>query len=830
VAAAPGTTAAASIWRSAWQVPVLAASAVLLVVGGVTAFRHAPKPDFTDRFTLAQKLMDQEKYGEAIETLNARLLPLLRKGSLSGEQARRYHLMVGRSLALGQKELRLEREDNFRSIIVQYHAAEKMGATLDARDVELLGEGLIVLGDLNEARHRADALPAESSEVRIGLYKKMIERSMRPPTPDEAQAMDLLSTLATDPALGTEIKTWTLARQSEILLAQGHTDKVITRILRAIPRLSDIEAHQRAELFVLLGDAHFRVGELADAKKSLDRAAELLGEDDKLLAKIDLLRGLVEFNEDKAGARDRFAGVVRRFADSPEAFRALMGLAESHAWLANHEGSDSAAAEGAGTNLDESIARYEEVAEQLRAGRIDADVTADRVTASALANFKDRFDAGDFVGSIRFARVAEGLYSPEKVPAQVLIALADGSRRQGERTMREGAKGGDGISLAQADPATQSVARRFFLDAGTYYKRHADAVVISDTTAFGSSLWSAADMFDRAGDLESCIGAFQEFANGFPSDQRLPEAKFRLAQARFARGELDLAEKLYRELIEGRTSNQGAGPFADASYVPLARAVRADSDPSNNKEAEELLNTVLGGTVGGPNTANYREALLEIGDLYAADGKFEESVAKFDEFLTRYGKAGGGSASELETARYMLAEGHRLAAGRLRRSIEQGGIPDADRRQMEARRLAHLRTALGLFDEARESFESAATRGPLSDTRLRTAYFAIGDCAFELGDYDGAIKAYDAARERYSKDPSALVALVQIVSAHVRQKHWDKAQTANARAKRFFESLPESVWDDPSLPMGRDEWKRWLDAQEEMNREAAAGESGSGGG
>jgi tetratricopeptide (TPR) repeat protein len=106
---------------------------------------------------------------------------------------------------------------------------------------------------------------------------------------------------------------------------------------------------------------------------------------------------------------------------------------------------------------------------------------------------------------------------------------------------------------------------------------------------------------------------------------------------------------------------------------------------------------------------------------------------------------------------------------------------------------------------------------------LRNSYFYLGDCAFDLGQWDVAIRQYDAARERYGNQPAALVAMVQIVSAHLKQGDLRRAAVANERAKNFYKRLPASVWDDPNLPMGQAEWKRWLDASDQLDR-AARGE------
>ena len=99
---------------------------------------------------------------------------------------------------------------------------------------------------------------------------------------------------------------------------------------------------------------------------------------------------------------------------------------------------------------------------------------------------------------------------------------------------------------------------------------------------------------------------------------------------------------------------------------------------------------------------------------------------------------------------------------------------------------------------------------------LRNSYFFLGDCAFDLGDYDASVQHYEPAREKFSQDPASLVAMVQIVNAYVAMGQTERARAANERAKLFYSQLPEDAWNDPYLPMSRTDWERWLDSTAEL--------------
>ena len=89
--------------------------------------------------------------------------------------------------------------------------------------------------------------------------------------------------------------------------------------------------------------------------------------------------------------------------------------------------------------------------------------------------------------------------------------------------------------------------------------------------------------------------------------------------------------------------------------------------------------------------------------------------------------------------------------------------------------------------------------------------------------FDQAVVHYESAKDRYKGEPASMVAMIQVVHVYLKQGDVARATTANARARAFYESLPETVWDDPSLPIARRDWERWLDATATLNRQASAG-------
>lgn len=125
---------------------------------------------------------------------------------------------------------------------------------------------------------------------------------------------------------------------------------------------------------------------------------------------------------------------------------------------------------------------------------------------------------------------------------------------------------------------------------------------------------------------------------------------------------------------------------------------------------------------------------------------------------------------------------------------------------------------MALFERVRNELSAEAdSLIPLEKTYLRNARFYLGDCAYDLGRYTEAISYYSAARDRNPSDPASLVALIQIVNAYRELGEYQSARTANERALRFFQSLPSAVWDDSNLPMGVQDWERWLDSSYQLS-------------
>lgn len=804
-------TAAATLptLREVWQLPALGLAAALLIGGVLYGLKKAPSPEFGGVLEQANEMINKGECEEAIDELNSRVLPYVGTKGLQAEDQARYHALLGRAVFEGQRLQGLDREENYKTVIAQFSEAEKLGAKLKASDAARYAESLAALGKVDMALERADSLPDDARTERVGLYRVLIDRSLSRRVPDYERATELLMRYLDDGSLKANDRIWGVARQAHVQLAQGYPDAAITRLLREVQRVGVSESGNAiGEVYLLLAKAYLETDAVIEAEKQLQRAADRIEFGTEEAAEVILYQGkIAALRGELPEAREKFENVVSQFEDSSHADFALLGLAEVEASRGESE---------------RSLDAYRRLVKRLSANKLinRHSLDSEQVSQSLLSRYSERRDANEVESALRFAEQAELLYTRDEVPATIALALAEAHKKLAEEKVA--AMGFDPRALELSlDPATLREVQAHYLSAGAYFKEHRNKVVITDIDSYEKSLWNAADCLDRAGDQESAVIMFKEHVQAFASTGRAAEGKFRLGRAYQARGEAEGAGKLFRELVDGRNlpgEEGGSGPWGDDSFVPLAQSLLADADPSNDTEAEANLLAASSGTVGGPETATFREAVIELGNFYYNTAQYSRAIEKFDEAGERY-----GSDPRISIIRYKLADSHRMMAAIEGKRLQQP-LPESDRLASETRRMQHLDMAYRTFEIVRAALDEkeAKKRTGLEELCLRNAWFFIGDAAFDLGQYEEAVGHYEGARERYPSEPSSLVAMTQIVNAYIRLGDSARAATVNNRARTFYKSLPESVWDDPNLPMTRRDWERWLDATDELTKLATA--------
>ncbi len=808
-------------WRVIAPAAVLVVSLGALGAGLVAAMMSRPRPDPSAALAEARALVGGQEFESALKVLNEEARPIIEAGYSTLEQRQELLRLRARSLFMGQEVRGQDIEANHRAVVADYLRAEELGAQLEPVEVYQLARSQVSLGEAGAAAQRARSLPAGEGELRRRIIRMIVERELAASGEGKAsgRGMELLAELLTEPGLSEQERAWAVARRAELQLRAGHAAEAVARLLRELQQMRQVPSRQQAELRVLLARAYLAVEDDASAAEHLrtvgsllDPADDLRGEVGELLGRIDERAGRLGEGKEggQPGAREHYQNVVQQFPQSAGALPARVGLGRVLAALGEH---------------DAALESFAHAVEDLRRGGPRHGVTAGGVTTSLMSVHADRFGSDSPGGTrtaLRYAELAATLYPEGKAPAEVLLALARTHRRLAEETLAEAREGKAGPRwMDEVSAVTREEVKLRLLDAGKYFREHARSVRLEDAAGYSASLWEAADSYDLAGDAESAAIAFSEYIDGAgDTDPRRPEARFRLAQVLQSQREYASAAALYEGLIEG-WGKGAAGPWGDRSLAPLAQCLLRDADPANDQQAEQWLRAAVDGRTLSPEAVEYRDGLVELGRLLYETGRYAEAIERLSDAVARY-----PDDPEAFSLRYRLAESYRLSAAAIAKDLETIALTQDERTEWTRAREERLALAMEHYLAARRGLEAKdpSRLTELERVQLRNSYFYLGDVAFDRGDYARAIEYYDSARQRYETEPASLVAMVQIVNAYVEQGDWAKAATANARARRHLEALPERVWEDPSLPMERRHWEAWLKSSTLLERRAEGGE------
>jgi TolA-binding protein len=795
-------------WRDLWQVPIFLVGMALLVGGLLTLRDASPPNDFDGALDDAEALIVRQEFDRAITLLNDTIRPELDAPDALPRHLRRFHLLRGDALYLGQESSGAGLAPNAQMIVDEYGRAEEFFAELEGARVVRYADALAALGRIEEALDRVDGLPPSYDAARRELLKRIIRAKLDRRPMDKDGALDLLGRLAGEPELPPTDHAWVVARQAELLLDGGQAEDALTHLLRSIQRFEAGPAGASGELYLLVAEAYFELGRFDEASEqiaaALDRlpfASDLRGDASILAGRIAQIRGDLE------EARDRYATALLEHPSAPRAAQAVLGMAEVDAAL------------GA---VAQSLDSYRDLADRIdeASGARRTSVTPEQAASSMLERRRERLVVNDPNGALEFAQLAERVFGAGEAPGDVLLGVADAHRRVADAIVGVEDGAPDARAVLALDPASRAEARAHYDGAAQYFLRHARRMILTEDQAFGDSLWMAGDSFDLAGDRERAIEVFSEFVGGRPNDPRVPVAMFRLGLTHQSLADYTTAASFFQDLI----ARHPRAPEAAAAHVNLAQCLLADGTPGNDAEAERLLTRVVDGSMLTPEAMEFRAALFELGRLHLSRDRFDEATLRLREAVDRY-----PNDPDADMARFHLAEALRLAAREMEETLREG-LPTAERRQIELERADRLATAQALYEEVRSGLEAKAP-GAMTDLdllTLRNSYFYRADCAFDQGAFDEAIRLYDAAAQRYADEPASLVAMMQIVNCYIALERWPEARTANARARRRLAEIPDSALDARDLPLDRRHWERWLESSERLTQRAEAGEGDSG--
>ncbi len=787
-------------WTQNWQMPVLILGLTLLVVGTWLSLPRPAHDDFAGKLDgIEQYLIAQNL--DAAEAQLQQLAPHITRASKL-EQAR-FHLLAGDRIVLFQQLKGWNNPEAHELAINRYQQALELGQAFDTEHRKRWALTLVALGRDGEALTQLDAMDVAAVDARCQVVRQMLERRLQHPatTPaDVAPLLDRYFELARqdpDPKRQRDARRWGVQLRVDLLLDANEPQQAIDFLQPQYARFTDQSGDRDlAPLMVSFARAYALLQRYREADRWYRLAQDRLNPDDPLNGRI--LVGLAQIALAETGdvrqALDFYSNAETRYPATDSYFDALLGHADCEARLGSH------------LQAIDYLGRC--VQELLQSPRRSA-ARQDALVNVVRANYEITFGQDNYELALSYLSTLMPLYG-RALPTSVLADLGmthqkiAGSHEQQARELSSH-KPTDREAGKQAVEAV----RLHFKDAvihygkaADYFRAHAERVTVTDNAAHGESLWSAANLYEKAQLWPDAIAAFADFVRGRPDDPRYLMAKQHLGLAYLADQQIEPARALFEELI----NNNAKSAAAHLSHVPYARCFLIQGEYDRAQQVLEYVVTDHPGIT--PESVTYRDALIELGKLYCQREQYERGIEKLEEAIDekRYGDSDQGP-----TLRARLADAYRQSAETLNSALKDP-MPQTRRVALEQERNRRLERAKVLYTQVISALESRPfdLLTPLEVTFYRNAFFYRADCAYDMGHWEQARSLYDLAAKRWEDHPASLVALVQIVNAYCEEGAIREARVANDRARFQLKRIPDEAFNDPSLPMNRQHWEDWL--------------------
>lgn len=803
-------------WSQVWQLPVLLLGAGLFAIGlwmAIPEYQPYPIEDTLNESALALKAGN---YQEAFDHLKD---VWENRADASDAQMAKYwqysgdvHYVQLSTQSLASIDLPMLRQKH-ELIISYYEKAKRLGREIDPVSMQRWAVTLVALGRDEQALAMVDDL-AVGSDQRYLIVRRLIEQNREKGNDIDLASMDRLivrfrQELAREPDRQVRLphELWITELEASLHIESQDAAGAVSLLLEQIKRLEMRSTpRQRAGLHVQLGHAYQMLGQLDQAMRHYDFAAQQLPSTDPLNARILVGKGQITLSQGSPGSEDQalglFAEAVTTYPSEPAYIEALIGQA------------DIEARKGA---LPEALDHFSRAVEKMTATTTRWDPRRAKLTDVVRSHIAIALEQQQYERALDFLQVLLPMYQPTLPPA-LLLDLASAHEQAAEQLVAEASvePGPEPVVKPILSPEARALANQraaaHYEQAAKFYLEHARAVTISDDDAHGSSLWSSARCFDRGQVWKKAIETYGEYVKTRATDPRRIEAMHHLGKAYMADGQIQPALDLFVTLLTEHPSS----PWTYESLVPLAHCYAAVGQ--QDKAERTLLSVVTDHPAIRTDSQAYREALIALGKLYYRMGQTEPAgyvaaIERLTEAVERYGDSSDGPM-----LRFLLADALRQSVGLLDQELDrrQG---QGETNALADERDRRLRLAQQYYNQVVNELEA---RDPTTLTDLEKvyrlhAYFYQGDCAFARQDYNAAIELYKQASRRWENHPASMVALVQIVNAHCELGEYERARSANDYALWHLERMPEGVFDDPTLPMSRSHWEDWLKWTSELN-------------
>jgi tetratricopeptide (TPR) repeat protein len=769
-----------------WQLPLLLVSLGLFAYAAYLFIDPRPGLSIDQKIDLGRLYLRNERADAALDQLNK----ILATEKLDRSHEADVHLLLGQAIDAAQRERHIDLPANRQQILEQTRQALAMGAKDTPLLERRLGESYEALDQPAEALDHYRAAMAMDADHALHLQRKVIDLQLA--QNDAGPAAASLEEYLRDPSLSDSERSWALCEQAKLLVDQKQFVKARSLLDQALQLASDPSTQGQVNYY--RGYCAYKLGDPAEAERLLRVARDQMTVQHPLDAEAAVLLGRIcEDRQDPRTAESFYQDVLLSHPEARAATMALLGRASTRV----AQGQD-----------DSGLADFRDLTRELGAKE-----SRKVYVPSAIEGLESSSAAmsarGDFAGALEL--LADEQQLDPQPGAMFYDRLAQIYEQRADQVEQ---------SIDQAETAAERVrrdrqVRDFRTRAGDGYIAYAHGLTLADDKGYGEALWKGIDLYDRAANIQCVISALELCVAERPEDPTAPEALLRLGRAYQAAGLFDKAIAAFQR-NQFRYPNSLA---ASKSAVPLAQAYIAKGSAYYGK-AESVLKSVLeNNPLLTPEAEEFKQALIELANLYYRTGRYEEAVARLDELTARYPRD-----ERLGQLLFLMGDSYRksaqLLAGKttsLASASDGNGSAGGDARaaavdlaEAAAARHDRLNRAKGLYDRVVDWYR---TNPPSSDTDKlynKLSHFYRADCLYDLGQYEEAIHLYDAAAFRYQDDPASLAAYVQIVNAYDALGKPDEAKAANERAKWLLKRMPEDAFNNGTFAMPKEYWEDQL--------------------
>ena len=661
----------------------------------------------------------------------------------------------------------------------------------DAEGLYLLGESLYESGQVQSSRPVLIAALKAGPKYRAEIHALLAGAYLDDVPPKLEQALEQNTLLLAEKDLSEAKRQDALLMRSQILLGMGKVEEC-NAVLARIPAGAKIPAAAVARGRVLIHEAEgltkSAIASDDDRQKARDKLQEAIQmlrvaqSDDtvkgKAVGQAMYLTGLCLLESgDSRAALEQFTRTHNAFAGTPEGLAAGFQAAE----LCRQQGRDV-----------DALADYRRVLAAIseQATYSNPWITLEQLKSGVLAAYQYYLGRQKFEFALQMTRLMQPLFSAD----QALLLQAETYGLWGQALFNQADKG-----PRNKAETVRHLGREQFRRAGVCYARLANMLPANKN--FTDQLWSGASALMQGQDYTGAARLLQEYLKN-EAERRRPQALAQAGEALLATGQTDKALEMLKECVDLYPRD------AAASRARLL-AAQAYAEKDNWREAENMLTDNLHSDYLTPESKEWRDSLLSLGEVLVERGRLADAALRLEEYFKRY-----PDLPDAIEARYLAANCYYKLAVEIRDKLKNNTLT-SDSAALQAKQIQDLYgKALVQYKEVRETLAKVRDAGELSSQDkaiLRNCCFAVGNVLSDQGDYEAAIKAYSTAVIRYQNRPEVLDAYVQVAEAYRNLNKPQEAKNTLEKAKFALARMKPDAAFETTTNYSRKEWGQRLD-------------------